>query len=179
MRFQRPLPFCRGKRALRRGQERDDAYTQTIQYHRDISLARRICDSGFGLGLGWFGGRYGFRGIRREGGRGGWAVEGEVLGFVVLDGAEEGVVVGGAFGGDLSQEKIDVPRGGDDRAFRGILGGKGGVVALDGSSCGSLRVCAGRKMQGHVRFDLEGRAEFDGGRGGAGRWFRGRIGQAK
>ena len=33
-------------------------------------------------------------------------------------------------------------------------------------------------MQGHVRFDFEGRAEFDGRSGGDRRWFRGRIGQA-
>ena len=56
----------------------------------------------FALGLGSLGRRYGFVGIRREGiGSRGWVVEGEILGFVVLDGAEEGVVVGGAFGGDF------------------------------------------------------------------------------
>src|SRR6266404_3647707 len=112
-------------------------------------------------------------GIRREGigGRGGWAVEGEILGFVVLDSAEESIVVGGALSGDLSQEKIDVARGGDGRAFRGILGGEGSIVALDGRAGGSLYAGAGRKMQGHVRFNVEWGAKLDGRRGAAGRWF--------
>ncbi len=49
-----------------------------------------------------------FRGWRGGGGRGSGlgggerlAVEGEVLGFVAEDGAKEGVVIGGALGGDL------------------------------------------------------------------------------
>src|SRR6266436_6791849 len=102
--------------------------------------------------------RYGIGGARREGigGGGDWLFTREVRGFVVPDGAEEGVVVGGAIGGDLPQEKIDMARGSDSRAFRRILGGKDGVVALDGGAGGRLRGGAGRKMQGHSRFDLEG-----------------------
>jgi len=44
---------------------------------------------------------------RRFGGRSGrgFAVEGEVLGFVALDGAEEGVVVGGALSGTCLKRK--------------------------------------------------------------------------
>ena len=47
--------------------------------------------------------------LRRFRGRGGISVvalEGEDLGFVVLDGAEEGVVVGGAVRGDFFQDEI-------------------------------------------------------------------------
>ena len=98
---------------------------------------------------------------RRFGDRSGRAFEGEVLGLVVPDGAEEGVVVGGALGGDFSQKKIDVARGGDGQAFGGVLRSESGVIALDGGSGGSLRGGAGRKTQRHMRFDFEGRAEFD------------------
>src|SRR6266700_1985643 len=57
---------------------------------------------------------------------------------------------------------MDVARSGKDRTFGRVLGGEAGVVALDGSAgrrdCG----CAGGKMQGHVGFDFERRAKFDG-----------------
>jgi hypothetical protein len=41
-------------------------------------------------------------------GGGRFAIEGEVLGLVVLDSVEEGVVVGGAFGGNLPQQKVNM-----------------------------------------------------------------------
>src|SRR5467141_1024046 len=93
-------------------------YAETIRISLEESLTEEFCLRAW---LVW--GRYGFEGIRRVGigGRGSWVVEREVLGFVVLDGAEEGVVVGGALGGDLPQEKMDVARGGDGRAFRGVF----------------------------------------------------------
>src|ERR1700674_857226 len=116
-------PFMRGGGAPRRGQGCHGRYNQTVLNHRDISLARRICGRGFTLGLGSFGGGNGSGGIRRggTGGRGGWTVEVEVLGFVVLDGAKECAVVGGAPGGDLPQKKIDMARGRYRRSFRGVL----------------------------------------------------------
>lgn len=61
--------------------------------------------TGAGLWLrGWYWSGGGLGG--RDGGR--LAVEGKVLGLVVLDRAEEGVVVSGAVGGDLALEKVDV-----------------------------------------------------------------------
>src|SRR6266850_4115206 len=135
MQYQRFL----GRRDGRRGEDKNATKDVPTQYSTiEISVwQEKSATEEFTLGLGLLGGKYGFGGIRREGigGRGGWVVEGEVLGFVVPDGAEEGVVVGGALGGDLPQEKIDMARGGDGRAFRGVLGGEGSVVALDGSSC--------------------------------------------
>ena len=118
-----PGPFVWGGG---RRHETKDATTDIPSTYSTIEISvwqEESATEGFTLGLGLLGGRYGFRGIRREciGGRGGWAVEGEVLGFIVLDGAEESVVVGGALGGDLPQEKIDMARGGDGRAFHGVL----------------------------------------------------------
>ncbi len=176
-----PTPlFCRGNGHLG---DATDATTDIPRTYNTTEISvwqEESAAEDFTSGPGLFGGRYGFGGIRREGigGRGGWAVEGEILGFVVLDSAEESIVVGGALSGDLSQEKIDVARGGDGRAFRGILGGEGSIVALDGRAGGSLYAGAGRKMQGHVRFNVEWGAKLDGRRGAAGRWFCGRIGQA-
>ena len=101
------------------------------------------------------------------------------MGLVALDGVEEGVVVGSALGGDLPQKKMDVAGRGDDRPFGGVLGRVAGVIALDGSAgrrdCG----CGGRKMQGHVGFDFEGRAQFNGRRGSTCGGLCGQIGQAK
>src|SRR5216684_1957631 len=106
------------------------------------------------------------------------AVEGEILGLVVEDGTEEGVVVGGAGGGDLPKQKVDVAGSGDGQTLGGVLGGEGGVIASDGSAGWGGGGRAGGKMQSHVGFDFEGSAEFDGGSGGT--WGRvcGRVGQA-
>src|SRR5258708_24199597 len=93
--------------------------------------------------------------------RGGFAVEGKVLGLVVLDGAEEGVVVGGALGGDLPQQKVDMARGGDHQGFCGILGGEGGVIALDGSACRRGGRRAGGKVECHLGFDFKWSAELN------------------
>src|SRR6266850_4538705 len=126
MQYQRFL--CR--RDVRRGEDNNATKDVPTQYSTiEISVwQEKSATEEFTLGLGLLGGKYGFGGIRREGigGRGGWAVEGKVLGFVVPDGAEEGVVVGGALGGDLPEEKIDVARGGDGRAFRGVVRGESG-----------------------------------------------------
>ena len=74
---------------------------------RSRELAKGIAlRSGLG-GWPWSGGRGCWLGVRGAG-RGRFVVEGEVLGFVVLDGTEEGVVIGGAIRGDLPQKKMDV-----------------------------------------------------------------------
>jgi len=111
------------------------------------------------------------------------AVEGEVLGLVVPDGAEEGVVVGGALGGDLpSTEKLIWREAVMVGPFRGVLGGEGSVVALERQfPVGVCAVVPGGRCRVHVAFsNFEGRAEF--------RWetrrrremvFGGRIGQAQ
>ena len=65
------------------------------------------------------------------GGGGRFAVEGEELCLIVLDGMEESVVVGGTGGGDLPQEKMDVAGCVDHRPFHRVQRGEGGVVALD------------------------------------------------
>jgi len=52
--------------------------------------------------------------------RSGFALESKVLSLVVEDGAEKSVVVGGAFGGDLPQQKVDYARGCDGQCFCGV-----------------------------------------------------------
>src|SRR6266446_41502 len=88
------------------------------------------------------------KGSRRGsfGGRAGRPVEGEELGLVALDGVEEGVVVSGAGGGDLTEEEIHAARGGDGVSLGGVMGGERGVVAYDRSAGGRLSGCAGREM---------------------------------
>src|SRR6266481_10041554 len=105
-------------------------------------------------------------------GGGRFSVEGEVLGLVGEDDAEEGVVVGGAFGGDLPKQKVNMARGCDGQSFRGVLGGEGGVIALDGGAGGDARGCSRREMQSHLGLDFQRRTEFDGGGGGAWGGFR-------
>src|SRR5467141_1112618 len=121
------------------------------------------------------GGRRDQIGVGREGR---FAVEGEVLGLVVLNDAKEGVVIGGAARGNLPQQKVDMARGRDGQSFRGVLRGEGGVVALDGGAGGDARGCSRREMQSHLGLDFQRRTEFDGGGGGAWGGFRRRIGQA-
>ena len=101
------------------------------------------------------------------------------MGLVVEDGTEEGVVVGGAGGGDLTQEKVDVAGSSDGQTLGGVLGGKGGVIALDGSGSWRGGGRAGGKAECHVGFDFEGSAEFDGRCSGAWSGLCGRIGQAQ
>src|SRR5882762_7450677 len=71
--------------------------------------------------------RSGLVGTRRSG----FALESKVLSLVVEDRAEKSVVVGGAFGGDLPQQKVSIPQKHCPSQPRGVLGGEGGVVALD------------------------------------------------
>lgn len=52
----------------------------------------------------------------------GWGGKRKELGFVALDGVEEGVVVHGAGCGETAGEEIDVPSGGDDAILSGIVG---------------------------------------------------------
>src|SRR6266403_2629991 len=128
-----------------------------------------------------------FGGGRRSGGlrcglgggfRRRFAVEGEKLGLIALNGVEESVVVGGAVGGDLPEQKVDVARGGGYLSFRGVLGGESGVVALDGGASWRGNDRAGGNVQGHVGFDFERSAKFDGRSSRAWGLLCGRIGQA-
>src|SRR5216684_5500149 len=109
--------------------------------------------------------RSGLGGRRGSGGQ--FAVEREELGLVALDGVKESVVVGGALGGDLPQQKVDVAGSGDGQSLRGIFGGEGGVIALDGRACRRGGSCAGGNVERHVGFNFERCAEFYGGSGGA------------
>jgi len=68
--------------------------------------------------------------------------------LVVLDGAEEGVVVGGAVGGDLARQEIQVARGGDRAGAGLVIGGEGGVIADYGGCGGGTDDGSGGKMQG-------------------------------
>src|SRR5216684_3323638 len=104
--------------------------------------------------------------------------EGEELGLVGLDGMEEGVVVGGAGGGNFAQQEIDVTRGGDGLASSGVLGAEGSVIAVDGRTRGDLCGGARWKMKGNAGLHFERSAQFDGRSSSAGGGFGGRIGQA-
>jgi hypothetical protein len=84
------------------------------------------------------------------------------LGLIVLDGVEEGGIVGGALGGDLARKKVDVAGGGDGEGFGGVLRGEGGVIADDGCAGRESWSCAGREVQSHVSFNFQGGAELDG-----------------
>ena len=89
------------------------------------------------------------------------AFQGEILSFVALHDVKESAVVGGAIGGNLPQNELDVARGGDRRAVRGVLRGISRIVALHGSPDGSAGGRAGREMQSHARVNFQRRAEFD------------------
>ena len=89
----------------------------------------------------------------------GVAVEGEFLSFVVLDGADEGVVVGGTRGRDFAKKELEMARGGDGGTGRGILRCEFGVIALDGGAGGYLSGSARRKVKDHAGLDLERRAQ--------------------
>src|SRR5260370_42336142 len=98
-------------------------------------------------------GRSGLRGSRRSR----LAVEGEELRLVALDGAEERVVVGRAFGGDLAQEEMDGEGSGDGQSFGRVLGGEGGVVAGHRRAGGGSWDVGGREREGHVVLALQRR----------------------
>ena len=104
--------------------------------------------------------------------------EGEELGLVGLDGMEEGVVVGGAGGGNFAQQEIDVTGGGDGLASCGVLGAEGSVIAVDGSACGDLCGGARGEMKRNAGLHFERSAQFDGRSSSAGGGFGRRIGQA-
>src|SRR5712671_6624077 len=123
----------------------------------------RVLRSGLGGRRGSGGGASGL-GV---GGGGQFAVEREELGLVALDGGKESVVVSGALGEDLPQQKVDVAGSGDGQSLRGIFGGEGGVIALDGRACRRGGSRAGGNVERHVGFNFERCAEFDGGSGGA------------
>src|SRR5450755_427625 len=99
--------------------------------------------------------------------------QGEALGLVGLDGVEEGGVVGGAVGGDLAVEEIDVAGSGDDGVLGAVAGGEGGVVAIDDRSGGDFDAGTRGEVEGQAGVYVERGAQIDGASGGAGLGFGG------
>src|SRR5271163_1267046 len=99
------------------------------------------------------------------------AFQSKDLGFVVLDGAEESAVIGGAISGNFFQDEIQAAGGGQRRILRGILGSVGGEVAADRSACGNLYGCSSGDMNCRGYLDIERSPQVYGG----GRRSRGRL----
>ena len=88
----------------------------------------------------------------------GWGLgtgQGEVLRLIGLDGVEEGGVVGGAIGGDLAVEEIDVAGGADDGVLGAVARGEGGVVAIDHRAGGDFDAGAWWEVQGEASVYVE------------------------
>src|SRR5262249_37645971 len=101
------------------------------------------------------------------------ARQAEELGLIVLDGAEEGVVVGGAVGGEFAGDEVDVTGGGDGVGVGGVLRREGGIVAVYVGSGGRFDSRVRREVKTDAGLHVEGSAEFDGRFG-----VSGRIGKA-